>query len=151
MVDHFKNTAVYACILYLERGAAVLMLKEIRKIFINKRDELFNNADETMIQGIKLFQELIHEDNTSLSFYQFEVEKSITKLLRKRNLLQHLKRIKQRKRKTQMQQHKKNPRKDNSKSNMQKSKNKTTVIRSHIKENLCQKLKWQILRNRKTL
>ena len=76
LVDHFMNTAVYACIieqlidstdskskcklhwnqnciLYLERGAAVLMNIEIWKTFIYKRDELFNKADETMIQGIK--------------------------------------------------------------------------------------------------
>ena len=39
-----------------------------------------------------------------------------------RNVLQHLKRIKQWKRKAQMQQVKKNPRKENSKSHMQKRK-----------------------------
>ena len=51
---------------------------EIWKRFIYKRDELFKNADAKLIQGIKLVRELIHEDNTSLSFYS-EVEKSITK------------------------------------------------------------------------
>ena len=33
-----------------------------------------------MIQGIKLVRELIHEDNTSLSFHS-EIEKSITKAI----------------------------------------------------------------------
>ena len=101
MVDPFMNTAVYACIieqlidstdskskcklhwdqnciLYLERGAAVLMNIEIWKRFIYKRDELFKNADAKFTQAIKLVQELIHEDNTSLSFHS-EIEKSITK------------------------------------------------------------------------
>ena len=77
MVDHFMNTAVYACIieqlidstdskskcklhwnqnciLYLERGAAVLMNIEIWKRFIYKRDELFKNADAKFTQAIKL-------------------------------------------------------------------------------------------------
>ena len=104
-------------------------------------DELFNNADETMIQGIKLFQELIHEDNTSLLFYS-EVEKSITKATLEEKFTTALERLKQWKRTAQMQQRKKNPRKENSKSHMQKRKNKTTVIRSHIEENFRQKLKW---------
>ena len=101
MVDHFINTAVYACIieqlidstdskskcklhwnqnciLYLERGAAVLMNIEIWKRFIHKRDELFKNAGTKLIQEIKLVRELIHEDNTSLSFHS-EIEKLITK------------------------------------------------------------------------
>ena len=51
---------------------------EIWKRFIYKRDELFKNADAKLWQGIKLVQELIQEENTSLSFYS-EVEKSITK------------------------------------------------------------------------
>ena len=66
MVDHFMNTAVYACIIEqlidstdskskcklhwnLERGAAVLMNIEIWKILIYKRDELFKNADTKLM------------------------------------------------------------------------------------------------------
>ena len=62
----------------MERRAAVLMSIEIWKRFIYKRDELFKSADAKLIQGIKLVRELIHEDNTPLSF-DSEVEKSITK------------------------------------------------------------------------
>ena len=51
---------------------------EIWKRFIYKRDELFKNVDKKLIQGIKLVQELIHEDNTSVSF-DSEVETSTTK------------------------------------------------------------------------
>ena len=51
---------------------------EIWKRFIYKRDELFKNADAKFTQARKLVRELIHEDNTSLSFHS-EIEKSITK------------------------------------------------------------------------
>ena len=51
---------------------------EIWKKFMYKRDELFKNADAKLLQAIKLVRELIHEDNTSLSFHS-EIEKSITK------------------------------------------------------------------------
>ena len=51
---------------------------DIWKRFIYKRDELFKNADAKFTQAIKLVRELIHEDNTSLSFHS-EIEKSITK------------------------------------------------------------------------
>ena len=119
---------------------------EIWKRFIYKRDEFFNNADKKNDTTNKLVWELIKEDNTSLTLFS-EVEK----LLQKRNLLHHLKKIKQCKSKAQMLQRKKYPRKENSKSHMQKRKNKTVVLRSHKEENLHQKLKWKIPWDRKTL
>ena len=95
---------------------------EIWKIFIYKRDELFNNAEKKLIQGIKLVRELIHEDNTSLSFYS-EVEKSITKAASEEKITSTFNWTKQLKRTTQMQrkkrtiqiQRKKSPKKENSK------------------------------------
>ena len=42
------------------------------------RDEIFKTEDKTFMNAIKTVRELIHEDNSSLTFYS-ELEKSITK------------------------------------------------------------------------
>ena len=137
------------CILYLERGAAVLMNIEIWKRFIYKRDELFKNADAKFTQAIKLVRELIHEDNTSLSFHS-EIEKSITKATSEEKITatRELDITTQRNYKNTTPENyskitmKEKSKKRNSKSHMQKRKNKSLVIRSHIEENFRHKLKW---------
>jgi len=97
MIDHFTNTAVYAVviediidrtvdkfhwnqnvILFLNRGATAIMHTEIWKRFLMARDEIFKTEDKIFMKAIKTVRELIHEDNSSLTFYS-ELEKSITK------------------------------------------------------------------------
>ena len=154
MVDHFMNTAVYACIieqlidftdskskcklhwnqnciLYLERGAAVLMNIEIWKRFIYKRDELFKNADAKLMQAIKLVRELIHEDNTPLSFHS-EIEKSITKATSEEKITATLELEKTTKKNNTNATTQEKSKKRKFKIPYAKRKNKITVIRSHI-------------------
>ena len=96
MIEHFTNTAVYAVviediiettvskfhwdqnvILFLNRGATTIMNTEIWKRFLIARDEIFKTDEKILISAVTV-RELIHEDNTSLTFYS-ELEKSITK------------------------------------------------------------------------
>ena len=53
------------------------MNMEIWKRFLIARDEIFKTDEKIFISAVTV-QELIHEDNTSLTFYS-ELEKSITK------------------------------------------------------------------------
>ena len=98
MIEHFTNTAVYAVviediidttvdkinfhwdqnvILFVNREATAMMNTEIWKRFLISRDEIFKTDEKIFISAITV-RELIHEDNTSLTFYS-ELEKSITK------------------------------------------------------------------------
>ena len=96
MIEHFTNTAVYAVviediiettvskfhwdqnvILFLNRGATTIMYTEIWKRFLTARDEIFKTDEKILISAVTV-RELIHEDNTLLTFYS-ELEKSITK------------------------------------------------------------------------
>ena len=53
------------------------MNTEIWKRFLIERDEIFKTDEKIFISAVTV-RELIHEDNTSLTFYS-ELEKSITK------------------------------------------------------------------------
>ena len=96
MIEHFTNTAIYAVviediiettvgkfhwdqnvILFLNRGATAIMNTEIWKRFLIARDEIFKTDEKIFISAVTV-RELIHEDNTSLTFNS-ELEKSITK------------------------------------------------------------------------
>ena len=96
MIEHFTNTAVYAVIiediiettvgkfhwdqnviLFLNRGATAIMNTEIWKRFLIARDEIFKTDEKIFISAVTV-RGLIHEDNTSLTFYS-ELEKNITK------------------------------------------------------------------------
>ena len=96
MIEHFTNTAIYAVviediiettvgkfhwdqnvILFLNRGATTIMNTEIWKRFLIARDEIFKTDMKKFISAVTV-RELIHEDNTSLTFYS-ELEKNITK------------------------------------------------------------------------
>ena len=96
MIKHFTNTAIYAVviediiektvwkfhwdhnvILFLNRGSTAIMNTEIWKRFLTARDEIFKTDEKIFISAVTV-RELIHEDNTSLTFNS-ELEKSITK------------------------------------------------------------------------
>ena len=96
MIEHFTNTAVYAVvikdiidttvdkfhwdqniILFLNRGATAIMHTEIWRRFMMARDEMFKTNDKIFMSAVTV-RDLIHEDNTSLTFYS-ELGKSITK------------------------------------------------------------------------
>ena len=64
-------------ILFLNRGATAIMNTEIWKRFLIARDEIFKTDEKIFISAVTV-RELIHEDNTPLTFYS-ELEKSITK------------------------------------------------------------------------
>ena len=110
MIEHFTNTAVYAfiiediivttvsklhwnqnMILFLNRGATAILYMEIWKRFLMARNELFkaenemlNTVDELFMKAVHTVQDLINEDNLSLTFF-LELEKSITKKHRDKN------------------------------------------------------------------
>ena len=84
MIEHFTNTAVCAVviediiettvstwdqnvILFLNRGAMTIMYTEIWNRFLTARDEIFKTDEKILISAVTV-QELIHEDNTSLTF-----------------------------------------------------------------------------------
>ena len=101
------------------------------------------------MQAIKLVQELIHDDNTSLSFHS-EIEKSITKATCEEKITATLELDKTTPRdytNATQENDNTNTMKEKSKKRKfkvpyAKRKNKSIVIRSHIEENFRQKLKW---------
>ena len=63
--------------MFLNRGATAIMHTEIWRRFLIPRDEIFKTDGKIFISPVTV-RELIHEDNTSLTFYS-ELEKSIIK------------------------------------------------------------------------
>ena len=66
-------------ILYLERGAAVILNIEIWKRFIKERDERFKRHNPDLIQAIEIVQALIKDDGVSFTFH-LELENQLQRL-----------------------------------------------------------------------